>query len=91
MDLLTLLATRPLVADVHVLSVRQPLAGLIVRGSAGHRKTIESRPWPWPFEPSWLVIHVPHRIDTEALRRFGALGEVHLEPRGVLLGMAWVA
>jgi hypothetical protein len=52
----------PLEERVRVLSLWQPYASLVIAGV----KTLETRKWEWPYQPSWLVIHVAKRAPSPA-------------------------
>jgi hypothetical protein len=77
------------VKSLPVLSIWQPHAGALFQPLRDWQKTIEISLAPWPA-PSWAVVHAPERIDTVALARFG-LTAADAEPRGVLLGLVWIA
>lgn len=75
----------PLPAKVHVISLWEPYATLVVDG----KKTLETRTWPWPYDASWLVIHAAQRVDAEACRRLGLPKAGYVGGR--LLGLVWVS
>lgn len=80
------LALHPLPDMVRVISLHQPFAGLVCAGL----KTLETRRWPWPYPPGWLVVHAAKRCDPKAVRKFGAKVAPFRSPQGVLLGLVWV-
>lgn len=93
--LLALFEQHPLPDMVRVISLHQPFAGLVVAGL----KTLETRTWPWPYEPGWLAIHAAKKVDKKAMQYFGKggpgarhAGKVapHWQPQGVVLGLVWV-
>ncbi len=83
---LSLLPSDALPERVRVLSLWQPYASLVIDGV----KTIETRTWPWPYEPGWLCIHAAQHIDRAAVRRLRLDHPVPDWPGGVLLGLVWV-
>ena len=70
---------------VRVISLHEPYASLVVDGV----KTIETRTWPWPYDPSWLVIHAAKKVDREACQRLDLPHGIYMG--GALLGLVWVA
>lgn len=80
----------PLPPFVLCISLWQSYACLCVAGV----KTLETRTWPWPYGPSWLVIHAAKHIDRAAETRLAAkLARVPAplrEVRGALLGLVYV-
>lgn len=74
----------PLPERIRVISLWEPYATLVVNGT----KTIETRTWPWPYDPSWLVIHAAKYLDKSVCRRLNISIEGYLS--GVLAGMVWV-
>jgi hypothetical protein len=81
----------PLEERVLVLSLHQPYAALVIAGV----KTLETRHWPWPYGPRWLVIHASKHLDREAEGRLivkvGRVPPVLRDARGALLGLVHVA
>lgn len=75
----------PLPDRVRVISLWEPYASLVVDGC----KTLETRTWPFPYPPSWLVVHASKHIDRGACARLG-LDPENFTTRGVLLGLVWV-
>lgn len=53
-------------------------------------KTIETRTWPWPYEPGWLAIHASKRIDGPIEGRIHSFPPVQLVPRGALCALVYV-
>lgn len=81
----------PLEERVLVISLWQPYAGLVVAGV----KTLETRTWPWPYEPRWLVVHASKRpmarADEERLAdKLDRVSPPLLLARGALLGLVRV-
>ena len=86
------LFTPPLEERVLVISLWPDYAALVIAGV----KTLETRTWPWPYPPRWLVIHVakrePSPADTTRLAaKLERVPPVLREARGALLGLVYVA
>lgn len=71
---------------VRLLSLWQPYAGLVLAGV----KTLETRTWPWPYPPGWLLIFATQALAEKAVRRIGPRAELHRKPRGVVIGLVWI-
>ena len=80
---------QPLPERVRVISLHEPYATLVVNGI----KTIETRTWDWPYEPSWLAIHAAKRFDKDAFTRLRMTDAYHAAalPGGGIVGLVWVA
>jgi hypothetical protein len=72
---------------VRIISLHRPYAGLVAAGL----KTFETRMWPWPSGPGWLLIHESKTINKEAMRRLGAVATNHVGVGGVALVLVWIA
>lgn len=70
---------------VRVISLWEPYATLVVDGV----KTIETRTWNWPYEPSWLVIHAARHFAKDVGKRLGITLK-QCSPGKELIGMVWV-
>lgn len=78
----------PLPDRVRVISLWEPYASLVVDG----RKTLETRTWPFPYPPSWLVIHAAKHVDLAACDRLGL--NPFVRPKGTAgacIGLVWVS
>lgn len=86
----------PLPERVLCVSLWMPYAELVVCGV----KTIETRTWPWPYPPSWLVIHEAKHTDRAAesrlrsrivsMREQRSLSEPRVGCGGAAIGMVYV-
>ncbi len=54
-------------------------------------KGIETRRWPWPYEPGWLALHAAQRWDGEIAGRLEPFPEVAPVEPGALCCLVWVA
>jgi hypothetical protein len=52
-------------------------------------KTIETRTWAWPYEPSWLVIHAARHFAKDVGAKF-RMTPAQCSPGKELIGMVWV-
>jgi len=82
----------PLEERVLVLSLWPPYAALVIAGV----KTLETRTWPWPYPPRWLVVHVAKRpmsaADEQRLAdKLDLVPAPLLRARGAMLGVVRVA
>lgn len=82
----------PLPERVLVISLWQPYCCLCIAGI----KLLETRTWPWPYDPSWLVLHAakrePDRATEERLaEKLERVPAPLREARGALLGLVFVA
>jgi ASCH domain len=73
--------------EVLCLALDQPYADLVIDGV----KTLETRTWPWPYQPSWLAVYAtkkaPERLTMIRLReRLVRRSMV----QGAILGIVWV-
>jgi hypothetical protein len=70
---------------LRVLALHEPYASLVVDGI----KTIETREWPWPYPPGWLVVHAAKKYNKAVALRLG-LPPKPSAPGGRLIGLVWV-
>lgn len=85
---------------VRVLSLWHRWAAAVAAVADGRAdaKSIETRRWPWPYEPGWLAIHAGLRADGE-LPAIDGITPERVEPfpafpavtPGALCALVWVA
>lgn len=77
----------PLPDRIPCISLWEPYASLVLAGV----KTIETRTWPWPYEPGWLAIHRAKHVDKEAMLRLqGRLASAGLTEQAIREGLGSV-
>jgi hypothetical protein len=55
------------------------------------KKTIETREWPWPYDPGPLVIHAGKQLDGDIQGRIDHFPNVKQPVPGSLCALVWVA
>jgi len=81
----TPLASLDLPERIPCISLHGPYDALVVDGD----KPIESRTWPWPYPPGWLVVHAAHHVQRVVVTKY-SIPEHRLTPRGCYLGLVHV-
>ncbi len=77
---------------VRLISLNQPYCGLCSVADPENRtgKWLETRTWPWPYDPSWLALYATKKLDKQACERLGNVAAPHHDPRGVVLALVWI-
>jgi hypothetical protein len=84
---------------VRLISLWLPYAWLVFgEDGAPGPKSLETRTWEWPYEPSWLAVYATQDPDRSAYARiFGANWRNVLHQHqaagavGTILGVVWIA